>query len=776
MAKSRILVVEDNRIIAEDIKNNLEEMGYEVCAVATNGESALRLAQEQSPDIAIMDIRLGKGMNGIEAAGHLQQLYNIPIIYLTAHADEDTLSKAKLTEPYAYLIKPFNVDELQSAVEIAVYKHRAQTKIRENQQWLETTLNSIGDGVIATDDKGFVKFMNPVAEKLTGWDQKAATGKPLDKVFHIINEKTRRTVDNPVAQVLKTGKIVGLANHTVLINRNGREIPLKDSGAPIFFNEKQFKGVVLVFQDDTKSRLTEKMLRWSKERLQLAMESAVEGSWEIDPASGKLEFDALCFKILGFDGCGGDDLKSWWLQRIHPDDREQVQSGLAAILDGSQKQFIIDYRIANKEGWYLWINSRAKTLTKTERSVKKQIVLGILRDITDRKNSDEEKERLHSRLRQAQKVEALGTLAGGIAHDFNNILASVIGFAELSLDETETGSVLHENLTDILASGMRARDLVRQILMFSRHVECEFQPTRLNVLVKDSLKLMRATIPTYVTIKEEIQDIPLTVMGNSSQINQIIVNLCTNGLHALEQKPGVLKICLDSVHLTEVTQLQFMEIPSGKYARLIVQDNGKGIDPDYMEKVFDPYFTTKDQDKGTGLGLAIVQGIVKSHNGHILVDSILGHGTTISIYFPLVKNTNLNENKARRIDLPKGKERILLVDDETAIVKMQKQNLERMGYIVRDTTSANAALKAFRAEPKNYDLVITDMAMPEISGDILTRKLKEIRPNIKVILCTGFSEKISRDQMSQLQLDGYLIKPVEKSKMLLTIRQVLDSA
>lgn len=776
MAKVKILIVEDNRIVAEDLKNSLEEMGYEVISIATTGELALQAVQQNQPDITLMDIRLGKGMNGIETADQLKN-YNIPVVYLTAHADQNTLAKAKLTEPYGYLVKPFDIDELQSAVEIAVYKHQAEHKIKEHRQWLETTLTSIGDGVIATDEKGCVKFMNPVAEELTGWKQQEAYTKPLDEVFRIINEQTRAIVENPVQKVIETGQIVGLANHTVLISKDGREIPIKDSGAPILLDRTYLDGVVLVFQDDTESRLAKNKLRHSKERLRLAMESANEGAWEFNPKTQSMHFDDLCLKLLGFDDSpiANDAGYQWWLQRIHPEDRQKVESTLQAFEPDKENHSIIDYRLECRNGKYLWINSRA-TLVPASPGNNEKIILGILRDISERKSAEAERDMLQGQLRQAQKVEAVGTLAGGIAHDFNNILASIIGFTELSLDEAEKGSILYENLGDILTSGIRARDLVRQILMFSRHVESEFKPVELNTLVSESLKLMRATIPTFVDIVEEIATSPITVFANSSQINQILINLCTNGFHAMEGEKGTLKICLDTLRLNKLTRIKYTEIPAGNYARLIVQDTGKGIQPDDMEKIFDPYFTTKEQDRGTGLGLSIVQGIVKSHNGQIFVDSLVRHGTTFSIYLPLLTIKHSEKNPEKRSKLPGGNETILFVDDEPTIVKMQKQNLRRMGYQVDGTTSATEALESIMADPDKYDLIITDMAMPGMSGDILASNIKKIRQDIRIILCTGFSEKIDRATLSELELDGYLLKPVEKAKMLLTIRQVLDLA
>ncbi len=296
MTKSRLLIVEDNRIVAEDLKHKLELLGYSVVGVATTGKKALNLVQKQSPDIILMDIQLGKGMNGIDTAAEINRLYQTPIIYLTAYADDKTIARVKLTEPHGYLIKPFDTKELQSTIEIAIYKHKIELKLKESEQWLAKTLASIGDGVVATDAEGGVKFMNPIAENLTGWKQSEAFGRPLEEVFIIINEETREPVDNPVRKVLQTGQIIGLANHTLLINKNGEEIPIKDSGAPICLEGQKPSGVVLVFQDDSNARETEKKIKASlaeKEVLLKEVHHRVKNNLQVILSLLQLQSDRL---------------------------------------------------------------------------------------------------------------------------------------------------------------------------------------------------------------------------------------------------------------------------------------------------------------------------------------------------------------------------------------------------------------------------------------------------------------------------------------------------
>ncbi|MBT3258964.1 MAG: response regulator [Deltaproteobacteria bacterium] len=267
MGKAQILVVEDDRIVAKDIQNSLRNLGFDVCASVPSGEEALEGAKEQKPDLVLMDIMLKGEMNGTETAGQIHSRFNIPVVYLTAYADEEILEKAKVAEPFGYIIKPFEERELNTAIEMALYKHKMERKLKESEEWLATTLNSIGDAVIATDTKSCVTFMNPVAESLTGWQQEEANGKPLQDVFNIINEETREGVENPVEKVLRKGMVVGLANHTLLIARDGTEIFIDNSGAPIRDEKEEITGVVLVFRDITERREAERALRESEEKL-----------------------------------------------------------------------------------------------------------------------------------------------------------------------------------------------------------------------------------------------------------------------------------------------------------------------------------------------------------------------------------------------------------------------------------------------------------------------------------------------------------------------------
>lgn len=399
-----------------------------------------------------------------------------------------------------------------------------------------------------------------------------------------------------------------------------------------------------------------------------------------------------------------------------------------------------------------------------------EYVVCTAHDITERKRMEKEKKKLEARLRQAQKMEAIGTLAGGIAHDFNNILFPILGYSEMLMNDAPDNSDLKRDLSIIFNGTKRARDLVKQILAFSRQREYDLKPIKVHLVVKEALKLIRSSIPATIDIMQNIIDCEL-VMADYTQIHQVAINLLTNAYHAMEKKGGKLKVTLKEVDL-RVDDLKGM--PPGTYVRLTVSDTGIGMDQSTIDRIFDPYFTTKKEGKGTGLGLAVVHGIIKSHGGHISVYSEPGKGSEFHFYLPVIKAQQ--ETKQIEIQpIKKSNERILVVDDEKMVVEIQQKMLKRLGYDVTSCTSSVEALKAFQANPDNFDLIITDMTMPNMTGDQLAQKIMEIRTDIPIILCSGFSEKMSNEKAKSLGIKKFLMKPVLIKDLSITIRRALDN-
>jgi PAS domain S-box-containing protein len=388
-----------------------------------------------------------------------------------------------------------------------------------------------------------------------------------------------------------------------------------------------------------------------------------------------------------------------------------------------------------------------------------------LRDISHQK-------KLETQLKQAQKMEAIGTLAGGIAHDFNNILSSVIGYTELALDNEKRGSFQYNNLQEVLSAGNRAKDLVKQILTFSRQADQKQKPIQVKPLVEEALRMLRASIPSTVEIEQYVQSDAL-VMGDPTQIHQILMNLCTNAAHAMEDNGGLLTVSLLDVEPDSDFISRHPDLKPGPYIKLTVTDTGHGISPDVMEKIFDPFFTTKEKGKGTGLGLSVVHGIVISHGGAIYVYSEPGKGSTFEVCLPVIENRFKSKERAER-PIPTGNERILYIDDESVIANLGKQILESLGYDVVARNSSIEALELFKEKKDRFDLVITDMTMPHMTGEKLAEKLMQIRPDIPVILCTGFSFMIDEQKALNMGIRAFISKPMLKQEIAETIRQVLD--
>ncbi len=382
---------------------------------------------------------------------------------------------------------------------------------------------------------------------------------------------------------------------------------------------------------------------------------------------------------------------------------------------------------------------------------------------------------LEKRIARAQKMESIGNLASGIAHDFNNILFPILGLAEMLLEDLPAGSMEHENVEEIHKAGKRGRDLVKQILSFGRKGEQKKIPFRIQQVLRDVLKLSRATIPANIEMNQDIQTACGKVLADPTQLHQITMNLITNALHAVEEKGGKIFVGLAETVMSRDDSLTF-SMPPGKYAMLTVSDTGCGMTPEVMEKIFEPYFTTKGQGKGTGLGLAVVYGIVREHRGEIRVRSEAGKGTTFDIYLPVVADNDASSLVEKEPHIATGNERVLVVDDEAAVLRMVRQVLERLGYRVTAHLRSIDALDAFRANPDGFDLVITDMTMPIMTGERLAEEMMRIEPDIPIIICTGFSERINREKAEAIGVKGLLMKPISKFDIGKMVRSVLDSA
>ncbi len=453
---------------------------------------------------------------------------------------------------------------------------------------------------------------------------------------------------------------------------------------------------------------------------------------------------------------------------VYPEDMQDLVAVTREMLRGLRTA-PFEFRFMTKKGEVRWL---METLSSIVFNGKQAILVNGI-DVTEERKAEEERLRLEDQVRQAQKMEAIGTLAGGIAHDFNNILGAISGYAELGLEKAPEGSRVRRYLSQIFEASRRAVDLVSQILEFSRQSESEPRRLRMRPLTKEVLRLLRATIPRTIEIRRKIDAESDMVLADPAQIHQLVLNLCTNAYHAMQEKGGVLTVELVNEQLSRNFRISH-QLKPGNYLKLTIQDTGAGIAPEHLDKIFDPFFTTKKPGEGTGLGLSVVHGIVKKHRGTITVESRPGEGSTFKVYLPTLPEIEARAATENDGPVPKGSEHVLFVDDEFMLAQMMKDLLEGLGYRVTAKTNSVDALETFRSNPDEFDLVITDYTMPEMTGIGLAREIIGIRPQMPVILCTGFSQFITPEVAKSAGIREFILKPIIKRDIAATIRSVLN--
>jgi two-component system cell cycle sensor histidine kinase/response regulator CckA len=519
------------------------------------------------------------------------------------------------------------------------------------------------------------------------------------------------------------------------------------------------KFVFCVCRDITERKRTEEALQENKEKFRSVVDQAAEAIFLHDRNGRIIDVNQVACTRLGYEK---EELLTLYVKDIDPDFVERKDERIFWKELEKKAPVIFEARHRRKDGRIFLVEVSLSPIQYG----KENIILALARDISERKH-------LEAQLQQAQKMEAIGTLAGGIAHDFNNILGIILGNAELAIDDVPEWNPARVNLDEIRIASFRARDVVRQLLSFARKTEVKKKPTNIAVIIKEALKLMRSSIPTSIEIRQNIVKEVDTILADPTQINQVLINLCINAAHAMIENEGILEVNLKNVELFENTASRYPDLKPGRYVNLIVSDTGHGISREDIDRIFDPYFTTKEVGKGSGMGLAVVHGIINGHDGKILVESEQGKGTTFSIFFPVIEAQAITES-ATLEGLPSGNETILFVDDEESLVKMGRQILERLGYKVETRTSSIEALELFTSKPHEFDLIITDMAMPKMTGDKLANQVLKERPDMPIILCTGFSEKIDEKTAREIGITEYIEKPIDMSEFAFNVRKVLD--
>ena len=537
---------------------------------------------------------------------------------------------------------------------------------------------------------------------------------------------------------------------------------------------KVFVGTQGIARDITKQRQMESARRESEDRLSMALDVSGAGIWQLDLKSGALRVDERIYALLGYKEPDLARGLKFVRKNTAPDTWDEINLKFNRHVAGDTTMFDHEFRMQAKQGQWKWFHTKAKVV-RFDNHTQPETMVGIIVDTTERKEYEAERKRLESKLQQAQKMEAIGTLAGGIAHDFNNILGAMVGYTQLAQLHGEDDSRIKGYVENILKASERAKGLVDQILTFTRQGKSQKVPSDIAVVLKEVIKLIRASIPTTIRIVHTIPTKLGTVMADQTQIHQVLMNLCTNAAHAMENRGGTLAVTLEPLIVEAADGVSGIEdLKPGRFLKLSVADTGTGMDPAVVERIFEPYFTTKAPGEGTGMGLATVHGIVRDHGGRIFVQTHPGEGTVFRVLFPVLDD----EAQADHVQpefYQQGTERILFVDDEKTLTHVGVEMLKALGYDAVGTDDPVEALTLFKEHPDAFDLVITDMTMPHLTGDQLAKEMLKSRPGLPVIICTGFSKFITSKRASTLGVRALLMKPVTVEKLSRTIREVLDS-
>ena len=457
---------------------------------------------------------------------------------------------------------------------------------------------------------------------------------------------------------------------------------------------------------------------------------------------------------------------------ILKDDQDIYYKHKQCLMETEAPQ-ICELRFVKKDGELFY--ARLECLLIKSKGDDLKEIRATVSDITESKQAENERDDLSNQLFQSQKHESIGTLAGGIAHEFNNVLSIIIGNNELVMDELPEWSPAKENTEEIRIAGLRARDMVKQLLLFSRRTDAKKKPVQIGSVVKESLQLIRTSTPANIHINQHIAGDIAPIFGNTTQINQLLINLCVNAVDAMITTGGVITIGLNNETIHEDFSNSQVSLSPGRYVKLMVSDTGHGMDKHTLDRIFEPYFTTKAVGKGTGIGLAVVHGIVGKHNGIIYAESLPGKGSVFTILLPVYEGP-MDQEPETDIGFPTGNERILLVDDELSLFKLGQQRLEGLGYTVQGSTDASEVLGIFKTDPNAFDLIITDMAMPNMTGDQLAAEILKIRPDIPILLCTGYSQKLSAEKAREMGISAFVMKPLDRKDFAVIVRKVLDEA
>ena len=656
---------------------------------------------------------------------------------------------------------------MQTFVEDITEQKMAEQALRKREETLNSIFRAAPTGIGLVADRVIQQANDRLCE-MTGYSRDELLGKSA-RILYKTDEDFEWVGREKYDQIQKFG--TGTVE-TSWQCKDGRVIDVLLSSTPIQRDDLS-AGVTFTALDITEQKKMIDQLQDDRNREQMFLDIAEVIFLALDTDGKVTLINKKGCEILGYTEA--EILGRVWFDYFLPEEQKQEERDFfKQLMVGEAKpDEYVESPVLTKGGdkrYIDWHNTLLKNKTGA--------IIGTFssgKDITLRKKALEERLELQAQLQQAQKMEAIGTLAGGIAHDFNNILMPLLIHTEMILEALPEDSPLVFSLDEVLKAGNRAKDLVKQILAFSRQSDEQKTYLKIKPIVEDCMKLLRSSLPSTIQIRLNIetQEGTDTVYADPTQVHQVLMNLCTNAYHAMRENGGTLEVSLAAINIDSNTTTYFPDLIPGTYHRLSVRDTGCGMEKEIMDRIFDPYFTTKEKGEGTGLGLSVVHGIVKNHEGEITIESELGKGTVFHVFLPVAEIEGETEIK-EVVEIPGGNERVLFVDDEHATTDVMKKMLERLGYTVKTRTNSLEALEAFQTDPDGFDLVITDMTMPYMTGAELARKIMHIRQDIPVILCSGFSEQMNEAKAEKMGIRAFVMKPVIRSELALIIRNVLN--
>ena len=636
--------------------------------------------------------------------------------------------------------------------------------VHERDRQLQAVVESASNGVLILRQDDSISLVNREVERVFGYVRDELLGQPVELLLPTWPDV--KQLEDPASVLLKPDpESIKVRRALYGLRKDGSTFPVQVDLTPIRL--PSVVSLLMLVTDMTVSRQTETALRESEQRVELAVQAGQVGMFEHDHQTDSLYWSPILRSIYGL-GMEESATLARYHALVHPDDREWIAASVRrAHAPSGDGVFEVEHRILRPDGAIRYIHLRSMTLFDGEGALRQPIrTIGTVVDVTDRRQAEAQQS-------QTSKMEAIGTFAGGIAHEFNNSLTAVLGFSELALPLIPTDSKASRHVSQVIAAGRKSRELVHQLLTFSRQSDQVRCPLSLHSLVKESLKLLRPTIPLWIELRELIAKSTGPILANTTQMHQMILNLIEHALHAMRKTGGILEIQLQNTEFAADQMTPGGKLRAGGYACFTVRDTGEGMEPEVVSRLLDSFQTTKVSGEGRGMGLSVVHGIVTTHGGTISVESRVDSGTMVSIYLPLLPSRQGSASEGEE-PLPRGYERILFVDDDEALVRCGAEMLESLGYYAVVRQSAEEAWEAFQIAPQQFDLLITDQSMSGMSGDVLARECQRLRPDLPVILCSGSDHILSQDEACLEGITAFVLKPLTLRELAHMIRRALE--